>query len=157
MTEAKKGVKAMRSARSMLGLPVVCGGEAVGRLAQVRLDDSLTRVEGVYLYCGLAGTRYIECADLDLLGEVAVLSRSRGRRTGSPPAQPPRRAVGPDGARLGAVTDALIDEQALTVCSLELSRGYLEDLTRGRTRVCRYSVCPGGEVLIDQTEGGSES
>ena len=49
----------MRSARSMLGLPVVCGGEAVGRLAQVRLDDSLTRVEGVYLYCGLAGTRYI--------------------------------------------------------------------------------------------------
>ena len=55
------------------------------------------------------------------------------------------------------MTDALIDEQALTVCSLELSRGYLEDLTRGRTRVCRYSVCPGGEVLIDQTEGGSES
>ena len=40
---------------------------------------------------------------------------------------------------------------------LELSRGYLEDLTRGRTRVCHYSVCPGGEVLIDQTEGGSES
>lgn len=147
----------MRSTRSMLGLPVVCEGEAVGRLSQVRLDDSLTRVEGVYLYCGLAGTRYIECADLDLLGEVAVLARSRGRRAAAPPARPPRRAIGPGGARLGAITDALIDEERFTVCSLELSRGYLEDLAFGRSRVCHYSVCPDGEVLIDQTEGGSEA
>lgn len=147
----------MRSARSLLGLPVVCQGEAIGRLSQVRLDRLLTRVEGVYLTCGLAGSRYIECADLDLLGEVAVLTRSRGRRAKSPPKPPLRRAVGPDGQRLGAITDALIDEEQLTVCSLELSRGYLEDLTRGRTRVCRYCVCPGGEILIDRTEGGNES
>lgn len=146
----------MRSTRSLLGLPVVCEGEAIGRLSQVRLDESLRRVEGVYLYCGLAGSRYIECADLDLLGEVAVLAHSRGKRARTPPRQPLRRAVGPGGQRLGAITDALIDEEALRVCSLELSQGYLEDLIHGRVCVCRYSVCPGGEVLIDRTEGGSE-
>lgn len=147
----------MRSARSLLGLPVVCEGEAIGRVSQVRLNPSLTQAEGVYLHCPLGGSRYIECADLDLLGEAAVLSHSRGRRAKVPEKPPMRRAVGADGQRLGAITDVLLDEEDLAVCSLELSRGYLEDLTRGRTRVFRYSVCPGGEILIDPTEGGSKS
>ena len=37
--------------------------------------------------------------------------------------------------QLGAVTDAYIDEESFGVAALELTRGYLEDLTAGRDRV----------------------
>ena len=153
----RKGGGFVRNTRSMLGMPVICRGEPIGRVSQVRLSEDLRRLEGISLNRGLAGSRYIECADLDLLGEVAVLSHTRGKRAKTQPAALPRRAIGPDGERLGAVTDAYIDEESFGVAALELTRGYLEDLTAGRDRVSDYSVCPGGEILIDRTEGGNRT
>ena len=146
----------MRSTRSMLGLPVICQGESIGRLSQVELNEDLTRVQGIFLHCGFTGARYIECADLDLLGEVSILTRSCGKRVKSPPKPPLRRAVGSNGQRLGAITDVLIDENQMSIDSIELSRGFFEDLMNGRSQICQYSVCPDGEVLIRQTEGGAE-
>ena len=146
----------MRSTRSMLGLPVICQGESIGRLSQVELNEDLTQVQGIYLQSGFAGARYIECADLDLLGEVSILTRSSGKRVKSPPKPPLRRAVGSNGQRLGAITDALIDEDQMSIHSLELSHGFFEDLMSGRSQICQYSVCPNGEILVRQTEGGAD-
>ena len=138
----------------MLGMPVICRGESIGRVSQVELTEDLRALKGIYLYRGVSGTRFIEGRELDLVGEVAVLARSEGHKASRSPQSLLRRAIGPDGQRLGAVTDAFVDEESLRVAALEVSRGWLEDLTRGRSCVDAYSVCPDGQVLINQSGGG---
>ncbi|NLG24549.1 MAG: hypothetical protein GX558_04285, partial [Clostridiales bacterium] len=95
---------------------------------------------------------------IDMLGEVAVLARGDGRRAACDERPLMRRAITTDGGRVGAITDASIDERTLKVLALELSQGYLDDLTAGRRRIWQYSVVGNGDVIIDQAasrpEGG---
>ena len=145
----------MRNAKSLLGMPVIRGGKTLGRVSHVLPDEDLKSIRGLYLHCGAAGSRFIECADLDVVGEVAVLARGAGKRmsTGERPLF--RRAISSDGRRLGAITDALIDEETMAIEALELSRGYLDDLAGGRRRIRRFSVNKNGDVIVEPSEGGN--
>ncbi len=145
----------MRNTRSLLGMPVISNGRKLGRVTCVLTDDSLRTVSGLYLSCGVAGSRFIECGQLDLFGDIAVLARSEGKRmqlTGTPLF---RRALSPDGRHIGAITDALLSEHTLHIDALELSYGYLDDLTGGRARVRQYTVQKNGDVVVEATEGGN--
>jgi len=119
-------------------------------------DEDLQKIHGLYLHCGLTGSRFIECAQLDMIGEVAVLAHAAGRR--SPLNQRPlfRRALAPDGQRIGAITDTLIDENSLCIEALELSRGYLDDLSRAREYVRQFTVQKNGDIIVGSAEGGKE-
>ena len=147
----------MRNAKSLLGMPVIRNGEHLGRVSFVLPDEKLRSVSGVYLYCGLTGSRFIDCSQLDMIGEVAVLSHGSGKRM--PLSERPlfRRALSPDGRRLGAITDAIINEETLAIEALELSHGYLDDLTGGRKQIRQFSVQKNGDVIIEPSEGGKLS
>lgn len=145
----------MKNTRSLLGMPVISEGRKLGRVSSVLTDDSLRTVSGLFLSCGVAGSRFIECKQLDLIGDIAVLAHGSGRRmqpTGTPLF---RRALSPDGRHIGAITDALLSERTLRIEALELSYGYLDDLTGGRTRVRQYTVQKNGDVVVEATEGGN--
>ena len=152
-----KGGLIIRNAKSVLGLPVICGGKNLGRVSYVLPDDALRAVSGVYLYCGLTGSRFIGCDQLELIGDVAVLAHSSGKRLQQN--RPPlfRRALLPDGSRIGAITDVLLGENTLRIEALELSRGYLDDLTGGRAHVEQYTVQKNGDVIVELMKGGNLS
>ncbi len=145
----------MRNARSMLGMPVICEGKKLGRVSYVLADDQLDAVRGLFLNCGLAGSRFLGRSELDLIGDVAILSHSPGKRM--QPGRPPllRRALSPGGDRIGAITDVLLSESTLCIEALELSRGYLDDLTGGRARVRQFTVQKNGDIIVESTEGGN--
>ncbi len=143
----------MKNARSLIGLPVIMEGRDLGRVSAVELNDDLHAVRGVYFSCGLAGTRFIGRSDLELIGDVAVLVRGAGKRSMPHASSLPRRALSPDGSRLGAITDAFIDEETLAIPMLELSGGFFDDLTGGRTRIGAFSVTQDGDVVIETSEG----
>ena len=138
-------------------MPVILDGEKLGRVSYVLTDEPLRAVDGLFLYCGIAGSRFIKCSQLDLIGEVAVLANSRGKRMQANRQPLLRRAYSPDGQCIGAITDALIDEQTLRIEALELSRGYLDDLTDGRTRIRQFTVQSNGDVVVEASEGGNLS
>ena len=155
--ERPKEGKSMKNARSLIGLPIVMESRELGHVSAVVLDDSLRSLSGIYFICGLAGSRRIERSELDLIGDVAVLVHGTGKKSQPPPPPLPRRALSPDGSRLGAITDAIIDEETFTIPMLELSNGYLDDLTQGRTRVGAFSVAQNGDVIIDVPKGEERS
>ena len=143
----------MKNARALIGMPIVMESRTLGYVTAVDLDPGLKRLSGLYFSRGLAGSRRIESSELDLLGDVAVLVHGTGKRSQPPPSPLPRRALSPDGSRLGAITDAVIDEETFAVPLLELSGGYVDDLTQGRVRVGSFSVTQDGDVVIEIPKG----
>ena len=152
----KEGLR-MKNARSLIGLPVILESRELGRVSAVDPEDDLRALRGIYFSCGFMGTRFVPRDKLDLIGDVAVLVHAPGRK--SPPCAPalPRRALSPDGARLGVITDAIVDEETFAIPMLELSGGYLDDLTRGRDLVGAFSVTQNGDVVIETSEGDNRS
>ena len=147
----------VRTLRSLTGLPVVCRGRRVGRLLQAVLSEDLTRLQGIWVGAGLRGTRWISADELQLLGQVAVMSDSPGIRRRMTVSPLLRRATATDGARLGAVTGAEIDEVSLSVTALELSQGLWDDLFSHRLSVHSYTANrETGEIVVDLTGDARE-
>lgn len=140
----------MRKLRSLTGMPVVCHNRRIGRVAGAELSDDLSALNGLWVAEGLYGARFIPADALEILGRVAVIADSPGRRARIRRKSVFYRAISTDGRRLGVVTDAEIDELSLAVTALELSRGLWDDLMDRRVSVARYSANRNtGEVIID--------
>ena len=140
----------MRTARGMIGMPVVCGGRRVGRVAQAELTDDLRQLDGVWMSAGFRGARFIPADALELIGSAAVLADGAGERRHGTARPLFRRAISTDGRRLGAITGAQIDEISFAVTALELSSGIWEDLFLGRRWIDRFTVNrETGEVVVD--------
>lgn len=131
-------------------MPVILEGKRIGRAIDVALCEDLRKMTGVYINCGLRGSRFIPAGQVKLLGEVAILLSGAGKRSGADRGvKLLRRAFSIDGRPLGAITSALLDEQTGQVRALELSKGYLDDLIYGRQWVRQYTVNrESGEVLL---------
>ena len=70
----------MKNLRLLVGMPVICGGRKLGRVVQAQVSEELTRMTGLFVDAGIKGTRFIPASDVSVLGDVAVLERSEGRR-----------------------------------------------------------------------------
>lgn len=68
--------------------------------------------DGLFVDAGIKGTRFIPSSDVSVLGDVAVLVRSEGRRGARAQCGYPRRALTPDGKHLGAICGAGVNEEA---------------------------------------------
>ena len=148
---------AMKKLRGMIGMPVVCRGRRVGRLLAAELDGDMTRLKGIWVGAGLHGTRYIAAEELQLLGRAAVISDGWGRRGRMTCAPLFCRAVSTDGARVGVVTGAEIDEVSLAVRALELSRDFWDDLQNKRQRITRFTANrETGEIVVDPADSERE-
>ncbi len=144
----------MKSMKALIGRPVLLDGKAIGHVTEVELDEGLNALLGLYVDGAFMGTRRIEKKDVVLLGDVSVMVTSKGKRARVKDARM-RRVRTADGCRIGAVTGALLDEDTMRVCALELSRGFLDDFFTGRQWVYGYRVnASSGDVLIEP-EGGT--
>ena len=146
----------MKSVRSLIGLPVVWERRPLGYVCQAAPDERLQRLDRIYFSSG-TGARFIEHNQVDAIGDVAILVHAAGKRAQLPTPLLPRRAISTDGARVGAITDALIDEETLNIDMLELSRGVFDDFSSGRARIGRFSVLANGDIVIETPEGGESS
>ena len=132
----------------MMGLPVIVGGRRMGRVCGVKLDARLLEMEGLWVDTGMRGSRYVGREEIELVGDVSVMARDRGRREKKAGKAPMMRAVSPEGERLGCVTDAFLDEESLRVVAVELSRGFWDDMTQGRRRETVYQARESGDVVV---------
>ena len=130
----------MRKLRNLIGLPVIVNRQKIGRLVQAELSGDLGRLKGVWVDCGLRGTRYISSEQLKLIGEMAVIADDRGKRRRCRSVFPCYRAISACGQRLGAIVGAQIDELSFIVTSLELTRGFWDALLSGRECVTKYAM-----------------
>lgn len=147
----------MKKVRSMIGMPVICRREKVGRMIQAELAKDLKQMNGIWIDGGLRGTRYISAENLEMLGDVAIMADTQGSRGKLSPSPIFFRAISTDGRRLGAITGAEINELSFIVESLELSNGIWDDLFNQRMRVHHYTVNhETGDVIIDDTENEKE-
>ncbi len=146
----------MKDLRNLVGLPVICDGKRIGRAASVELSQDLTQMAGLVVDCGIRGSRFIAAQDVELMGEVSIITNRSGRRTSAPlPLR--RRALSTDGSTRGAVSGAMIDEASGKVEALLLSMGYIDDLLTGRRWIRRYQVQEeSGNVIFDEGEKGGE-
>ena len=69
-----------KTLRSLNGLPVVCAGKRIGRVAQAALSDDLTRMDGLWVDAGLGGARFVPAEAIEVLGEVSVTVDMPGKR-----------------------------------------------------------------------------
>ena len=136
----------MRKLRSLTGMPVIWKDKKLGRLLQAELSGDLKCMEGVWVDCGLMGTRFITADHLSLIGDAAVHSDAKGRRRRCKAGPLLLRAVSTDGARIGAAVGAEIDELSFIVTALEVTHGFWDDLYRGRSR------CEAFTLNADQNE-----
>ncbi len=138
----------MKSVRALAGMNVVCGDRRIGRVAQVRLSDDLIRMDGLWVDTGLRGSRYICAEHISMLGSVAILADCSGVRRRIARRSLFRRAVSTDGRRLGAIVDAMVNEISFSVDALILTRGFWDDLTRGRCLVTHFSTDPSTDSVV---------
>ena len=138
-----------KTLRALQGLPVVCAGKRVGRVAQAALSDDLKRMDGLWVDAGLGGARFVPAEEIEVLGDVSVTVDAPGKREKLKKRPLFRRAVTTDGARLGAVVGAKVDTATFLVTSLIVSTGYWDDLIRGRLDVRRFAATQDGEVVAD--------
>ncbi len=144
----------MRKLRNLIGLPVIVNRQKIGRLVQAELSGDLEQLKGVWVDCGLRGTRYISSERLKLIGEMAVIADDRGKRRRCGNAFPCYRAISACGQRLGAIVGAQIDELSFMVTSLELTRGFWDDLLTGRECVTKYAMndCLTEVIVLDAAD-----
>lgn len=129
-------------------MPVILDGKRLGRALDIGITKDLKNMTGIYVDCGIRGSRFVPSDQVRLVGDVAIFVDSRGKRSRCNGTSQVRRALSTDGRRLGAVCGVLIDEEMQTIEALELSRGYIDDLIGGRQYVRHYTVSKGGEDVV---------
>ena len=136
----------MTGLKKLVGMPVIVGGKAAGSVMRGVLTEDGRALRGIVLRGGLRGTRWLPREQIELVGKLSVIARGRPHRL--PKAADYRlfRVSSADGARLGIVTDALINEETLRVSALEISGGPLDDLIDGRWYATVYHVRPAGDT-----------
>jgi uncharacterized protein YrrD len=119
-------------------MKLVVNSKDAGRVVQGVLSEDLKRLEGIWADAGFMGLRFIEAERICVIGDRSVIAEYKGTRLRIKPQRLFIRAVSPDGRRLGAVTDAMIDRTTLMVKGLMLTRGYFEYLAGGSKAVFNF-------------------
>ncbi len=114
------------------GMPVLQGSKKLGYVIGVNYSDQLSDINGLILDCGIRGKKWLDATDVDMIGSVAVISHSLGKRCKKRESTQFCRALSTSGERVGRVSDVLIDERTMKVCGLEISRGFLDDIVGHR-------------------------
>lgn len=128
----------MQSLKSMRALKLVVNGKTTGRVVQGQLSDDLRRLDGVWVDSGFKGVRFVDAEHICVIGSRSVVADEPGIRLRIRPQSLFIRAVSSDGALLGAIVDAWLDETTLAVVSLSLSTGYPDLLLRGLCTIADY-------------------
>ena len=144
-----------RSIRALTGMPVVFTetGARVGRVTRVYVDEALTRITGIWVSGRLGRLFFCPESAIEMIGEVSVLVRSHDKCPSSGVPFRMRRAIDSAGQLIGAAVGAYFEPETLAISSIELTRGFWEDITRGREEVRNFAVrLPQGDVAVTEGE-----
>lgn len=130
----------MTGMKRLIGLPVIWSGRQIGSVVRGVLSDDGKRLRGLVVRDGLRASRWLDAKDIDMLGRLAVISRARPARMPKYAGSKLFRVTDADGARVGVVTDVLLDENTLRVGALEISSGPVDDLISGRWYATAFDV-----------------
>lgn len=143
----------------LVGLPIVQGGTRIGVVDAVSPTRCGRHLAGVHMQGRALRAGFIPADVIRVLGANAILVEDAPlKRT---PRFALRRVRDTSGLKLGQVTDALVDENDLSIQAVEISFGPLDDLLRGRSWVRSYTVDPeSGDVIVScdvwpDREGGT--
>ena len=139
--------------KSIRGQKVILNGKCIGRVLQGVLCDTLTALDGIWIDRSMLGMRFISAEHICVFGDNSVLVDHPGERLRMKPERLFMRAVNTVGDRLGAITDAAIDEHMLLVNALALNRGWFDICTSGLITVRHFSCSPSSSrVIIPEEE-----
>lgn len=128
-------------------------GRTIGKVEQGWLHAGGQRLQGISIKAeGLRAKKlYASMEDIRLIGDVSVIIDAARKQ---PPIKngpaPGMRVWSAEGEKLGWLTNALIDETTGNVSALEVSVGYLDDLTQGRIWVNEFTVRPCGVIAVSR-------
>ena len=150
----------MTGLKRMIGLPVILNGRPAGSVLRGVLTEDGRGLRGIVLRGALRGARWLPREQIRLVGRVSVIAQGKARRGPREADYRLFRVTNPEGARLGVVTDALLQEETLRVSALEISGGPLDDLLDGRWYATVFHVRASGEfghvTIPDQPGWGAE-
>lgn len=126
--------------KRLIGLPVIRNGRQIGTIVRGVLREDGRSLSGLVLRDGLRVSRWLSAENIDMLGQLAVIGNARPVRMPKDAAYKLFRVTDANGARIGIVTDALLDETTLRVTALEISSGPLDDLIDGRFFATAFDV-----------------
>lgn len=136
----------MTGMKRLIGLPVVLNGKQVGTVARGVVCPDGRKLRGLVVRSGLRSSRFLEAEDIRLLGRVSVLCTRKPARMPKEAAFRLFRVTDASGARIGLVTDAVLDENTLRVTALEISSGPVDDLLDGRWYATVFHVTAAGNT-----------
>ena len=141
----------MRRIDQICGLAVVDieSGAKIGDVIQVFLDAESQRLDGIAMQSrGFARKQsFIGFGDIEIFGDVSVLvkggSANAKRRKRSEKNEQQlevgQRVYLRDGTDIGWLTNVLINEVSGEIHSLEVSKGYIDDLFGERSWISEFS------------------
>lgn len=139
------------------GLKVISGTKCIGRVVQASMSDSLCALDGIWIDRAFFGLRFISAEHICIIGRNSVIVDHKGDRLRMKPSPIMIRAVTTEGVRLGAITDAAIDEQTFTTSMLALTKSWPERLVGRMAYVTAFKYDPSANRVIvlpayDETE-----
>lgn len=147
----------MKRIDQICGLPVIDidSGGRLGQVSDVVLnarDNCLAGIE-VKPNALFQSTRYLSFTSITLLGDVSVLVHKQpqipaNQKKPIQRLQLGQKVYGTDGFHIGWLTNALIEETDGKVHSLEVSKGYFDDLLTGRCWISEFSLGREGITVL---------
>lgn len=132
----------MTSLKRLIGLPVVLDGHSAGSVLKAVVTRDGRNLRGLVVRGGAKGPRWLPREQILLLGKVSVIGTGVCQKLPRDSEYHLFRVSDADGARLGVVSDAIIQEETLQVVALEISSGPVDDLIDGRWLATCYTVRP---------------
>ena len=142
----------MKRMMACVGLPVVAdgSGKKIGQVERVCLYAEGQMVRGFIVRLNGFGRRrrFVSLSQLEWVGDVsvAVSGMSRVPRDLKSNGQS-NLVLDTTGARLGWMTDALLDNQGC-VAAVEISKGYVDDLLQGRLWAKDFTIRQDGVIAV---------
>jgi len=136
----------MTGIKRLIGLPVILDGRQIGTVARGVVQRDGKALLGVVVHSGLRASRFLPAGSIRMLGRLSILANEKPGRMPKEAAYKLFRVTDANGARIGLVTDVLVDENSLRVHALEISAGPVDDLLDGRWYAAAFDVKPFGNT-----------
>lgn len=133
-------VIAMTGLKRLIGLPVILEGRQIGTVSRGVVRQDGKSLYGLVVRDGLRASRFLEADRILMLGRMAVICAQKPERLPKEASFKLFRVTDANGARIGLVTDAILDENTLRVTALEISSGPVDDLITGRWYATAFDV-----------------
>ena len=126
--------------KRLIGLPVILEGKQIGSVVRGVVREDGRALSGLVVRDGLRASRFVAAEEIRMLGRLSVICARKPGRLPKEAAFRLFRVTDSNGARIGLVTDVLLDEASLRVTALEISSGPVDDLITGRWYATAFDV-----------------